>query len=306
MPCYCPLQGYRSKEINVETGKRPIVFNARDGYLDMPVDVPCGQCVGCRLERSRQWAIRCVHEASLYDRNCFITLTFAPEHLPKDNSLDVRHFQLFMKRLRKKFGDGVRFYHCGEYGENYGRPHYHALLFNCDFDDKVPFKEINGNMLYVSKTLSDLWPYGHSSIGEVTFDSAAYVARYVMKKVTGDAAAEHYSFIDPETGEVLQKKPEYTTMSRRPGIGRGWYDKYHKEVYPHDSVIMNGHQIKPPKFYDRQLEQIHNKEYVRIKRERVKKAKKYVDNNTSSRLRTRMRLQELRLKLLPRSLPEGV
>ena len=136
MPCYRPIKGYRSRRLNAETGKRPVVFNPRDGFYDQPVDLPCGQCIGCRLERSRQWAIRCVHEASLHERNCFITLTYRDECLPTNGSLDLDAFQKFMKRLRRRFGEGVRFFHCGEYGENFGRPHYHAILFNLDFSDK--------------------------------------------------------------------------------------------------------------------------------------------------------------------------
>ena len=155
MPCYSPLTGYVSRLAN-KNGKRPIVFNHRDGFLDLPVQVPCGQCIGCRLERSRQWAIRCVHEASLYDDNCFITLTYTDENLPCRGNRDCdkcdhfkekrcdglerglckRDFQLFLKRLRKMFGKGVRYHHCGEYGEQLGRPHHHACLFNFNFPDR--------------------------------------------------------------------------------------------------------------------------------------------------------------------------
>jgi len=121
-------------------GKRAIVFNPKYGYPDMPVELPCRQCIGCRLEYSRQWAIRCLHEASLYDENCYITLTYDDQKLPESydikNGLDLSHFQLFMKRLRKKYGAKIRFFHCGEYGEDRGRPHFHACIFNHDFQDK--------------------------------------------------------------------------------------------------------------------------------------------------------------------------
>ena len=159
--------------------------------------------------------MRCHHEASLYQDNCFITLTYSDEHLPSDKSLHVDHFQKFMKRLRKRFGEGVRYYHCGEYGEKYMRPHYHACLFNFDFPDKKIWKENNGNRLYISESLSELWPFGFVTIGDVTFESAAYVARYIMKKVNGDLAESHYERVDWDTGEVYHLKPEYTTMSRR-------------------------------------------------------------------------------------------
>lgn len=212
MPCYFPMQGYRSRSLT-KNGKRQIVFSPKDGFIDLKMTVPCGQCLGCRLERSRQWALRCVHEASLYDDNCFITLTYSDEFLPRDYSLDVSHFQRFMKRLRKRFGEGIRFFHCGEYGSQFGRPHYHAILFNLDFPDKVFLKEQNGQTLYRSKILEELWPFGHSSVGSATFESAAYVARYILKKVNGDAADEWYAAVDHDTGEFFQRKPEYTTMS---------------------------------------------------------------------------------------------
>ena len=104
MACYYPLKGYRARAVNPKTGKRSIVFDSSLGFMDMPVEFACGQCIGCRIERSRQWAIRCVHEAQLYEANCFITLTYAPEHLPKNGSLVLEHFQKFMKRLRKRVG----------------------------------------------------------------------------------------------------------------------------------------------------------------------------------------------------------
>ena len=138
MPCFHPLEGYWSKDRN-PSGKRSLTFNAREAFTDKKIDVPCGRCVGCRLERSRQWAIRCVHEASLYDNNCFITLTYDSDHVPSDGSLRVEDFQNFMKRLRKSVAPRrVRFFHCGEYGERGDRPHYHAILFNLDFDDREP------------------------------------------------------------------------------------------------------------------------------------------------------------------------
>jgi hypothetical protein len=301
MPCYHPLKGYRSREVN-ESGKRGIVFNPSRGYIDQSVTVPCGQCVGCRLERSRQWAIRCAHEASLHEANCFITLTYNDSFLPRDRSLNLDHFQRFMKRLRKRFGSGIRFYHCGEYGEQYGRPHYHACLFNFDFPDRKLWKVNNGHRLYTSEILSELWPFGYSSIGDVTFESAAYVARYIMKKVTGDMAEDHYTWVDPETGEVHKLKPEYTTMSRRPGIGKDWLDKYKEDVFPGDFVVMNGKKMKPPKFYDRQYELDSPDDFKKIKRQRISSSKKHVDNNTPDRLRVRERVQLSRLEKLPRPL----
>lgn len=178
MPCYSPLPAFKGPV--KENGKISILWKAPEGTEKL--DLPCGKCVGCRLNRSRQWAIRCMHEASLYDKNCFITLTYDDEHLPKNRGLDVSHFQNFMKRLRKEYGQGIRFFHAGEYGSKTRRPHYHALLFNHDFVDKSLIAVRNDHRLYVSPSLQRLWPFGYSSVGDVTFESAAYVARYSLKK----------------------------------------------------------------------------------------------------------------------------
>lgn len=276
------------------------------GFADLPVTLPCGRCVGCRLERSRQWAIRCVHEASLYENNCFITLTYNDANLPKGKTLVLRHFQLFMKRLRKKFGEDIRFYHCGEYGEQFGRPHYHACIFNHDFDDKKLWKENNGVPLYRSADLEKLWSVrgkslGYSSVGGVTFQSAAYVARYIMKKITGDQADAHYEYIDEE-GEIFQKKPEYTTMSRRPGIAAGWFKKFNSEVYPSDQIVLNNVKMKPPKFYDRQFEILNQSEYDQIKRKRILNARKKQADNSPKRLKVREAVTLARVAQLPRTL----
>lgn len=319
MACFHPLQAWYGKEIN-KNGKRPMVFSPQYAEdKDSPVDLPCGQCVGCRLERSRQWAIRCVHEASLYENNCFITLTFNNESLLERDrawSLDVSDFQKFMKRLRKKFVGSeavwndhkqkneypIRFFHCGEYGEKYGRPHYHACLFNFDFSDKVLYKVDNGNRLYISETLQELWPYGFCTIGEVTFESAAYTARYIMKKVTGEKAKEHYQNVDIETGEFRELVPEYTTMSRRPGIGKRWFDEYKTDVYPSDFITINGKKCNPPKYYDTILSELDPLQFDDIKEKRLINAEARSYELTPDRLSVKERLAEMRLKDLPRKL----
>jgi len=307
MPCYHPLTGFRG-DLNPATGKRKIVFHRRDADPArelFPVTIPCGQCVGCRLERSRQWAVRCVHEASLYDNNCFITLTYDNAHLPKSGSLEMEEFQKFMKRLRKRFGEGIRFFHCGEYGEKFGRPHYHACLFNFDFEDKVLWQQRNGTNLYISESLSELWPFGFSTIGDVTFESAAYVARYIMKKVTGAAATEHYLKLG-NYGEILaERRPEYITMSRRPGIGKPWLDKYKADVYPHDFVVMDGRKMKPPKYYDCRFEIDDPEGFAKIKAARTQKGEQQAQNNTPERLAVREEIQLRKLELLVRGYENG-
>lgn len=247
MACFHPLKAFQ-----LEDGK--IVFSD-PGDARRDLELPCGQCVGCRLERSRQWAVRIMHESQMHDTSLFVTLTYDDEHL-ESYSLVYRDFQLFMKKLRKYFdGKGVRFYMCGEYGDNFGRPHFHVVLFGCFFDDREFFTELSsGSKLYTSKALAKLWGKGFCSIGDVTFESAAYVARYVMKKMTGTAAEQHYQLLDERTGEVIDRVPEFCRMSLKPGIGADWYEKFKKEVYPRDEVVMNGSKFKPPRYYDKRFD----------------------------------------------------
>lgn len=291
MTCYHPLHGYRSKELT-ESGKYHIVFSPKDGYVDLPMTVPCGQCIGCRLSRSKQWAVRCMHEASFYDRNCFITLTYNDDNLPKDGSLKLSHFQNFMKRLRKDAGVGVRFYHCGEYGPKHGRPHYHAILFNFDFSDKDYLFSSQGEKIYRSAALEKLWPYGFSSIGDVTYESAAYVARYIMKKVVGKGAEDYYR----------GRKPEYTTMSRRPGIGKAWFTEFYEDVFPDDFVIVNGRKQSVPRYYDSLYEHTYPSDFESVKLRRCKRNKspEVIWNNSFDRLAVRKEVLQAKLDRLKR------
>ena len=287
MPCYHPITGYRARSgRSPVTGLWPIVFSISSGYKDLPVVVPCGQCIGCRLERSRVWAVRCVHESSLYLKNCFVTLTYANA----GSTLVKRDFVLFIKRLRKKFGIGIRYFHCGEYGEKFLRPHHHACIFNFDFPDKKLWSVKHGNRLYTSESLDELWGYGYCIIGDVTFDSAAYVARYILKKVTGNMAESHYD------GRV----PEYTSMSRRPGIASSWFNKYKNDVLSIDGVIVDGNKCKPPRYYDK-LYDIDNKLAMQMIKARRRSQINLV-NNTYERLRVREICTVAKLNQLNRSI----
>lgn len=263
MACFHPLTAWRAPP-GQQYGSKDISFDPRSNVPgSQELKLPCGRCIGCRLERSRQWAMRCMHEASLYDYNCFLTLTYDDGHLPDGNSLNVEDYQLFMKRLRKMYGSGIRFFHCGEYGEKFERPHHHAIIFNFDFPDKVPISRTSSGYLWSSDSLSALWGKGFCSIGDVTFDSCAYVARYIMKKINGDLADEHYQ----------GRMPEYLTMSRRPGIAAGWFDEFSSDVYPKDFVtIRDGIKCKPPRFYDRLFSRNHLEELQEIKERRLEKA----------------------------------
>lgn len=335
MPCYKPLRAIRDSD--------GIRFVGRE---TPNLKLPCGQCIGCRLTRSRNWACRCMHEASLHRYNCFITVTYAPEHLPPDGSLVKRHHQLFLKRLRKaaaKFpphnppvgGGGIltstpahqdgatdapqkaasrpslRYYMAGEYGSKLQRPHYHFCIFGIDFADKRYWQTTGaGSKIYRSPLLEQLWPYGHSTVGELNFESAAYTARYCIKKQTGKNAKTHYERIDPETGEIYNLLPEYNEMSRgnrnarNNAIGRNWLEKYKSDVFDAlpGQVLVRGKPTNAPRYYMKQLEKWDPEKYEIIVDNRIKEGRKKPQENRQSRLTVKETVTEAKLKYLKRSI----
>lgn len=210
----------------------------------------------------------------MHERNCYLTLTYDDEHLPEGHTVRVEDWQLFARRMRKQLGP-FRFFHCGEYGEKKKRPHYHAAIFGLDFrsDQVEDCLAKGGEPLYKSKRLSEIWENGDAFIGELTFASAAYVARYITKKITGPGADLEYE----------GRKPPYTTMSRRPGIGKTWIDKYMSDVYPQDKVFCGGGPGVPPKYYDEQYAKINPEGYKKLKAKRIKKIRE--EDQTADRLR---------------------
>lgn len=242
----------------------------------------------------------------MHAENCFITLTYNDEHLPGDGSLNKKHFQDFAKRLRKSTGKKIRYFHCGEYGENLSRPHYHACIFGHDFQDKQLFKTVNGFPLFTSDSLTALWPFGFTTIGALTFETAAYTARYVMKKINGEQAFEHYSRINPYTGEITHVQPEYVTMSLKPGIGADWYEKFKGDVYPDNFVVINGKRSKPPRYYSNKLEQENPQQKIDIKQQQKKFAALHAADNTPERLDLREYILEKKTKKLLRNYEQGI
>lgn len=268
-----------------------VVFVER-GDIREELLLPCGQCTMCRLERSRQWAVRCQHEATLHKENAFITLTYSDEYCP--GQLEYQDYQKFMRRLRKRFPEKAnRFFMCGEYGPQLQRPHYHACLFGTDFPDKTIWqKTSSGSDLYRSKILEELWPWGHSSVGELTYASAAYTARYCMKKTTGWNARWAYG----------GKTPEFVHMSLKPGIGAKWIEKWQKDVYPHDYVIINGVKTKPPKYYDMRYKKINEASYEEIKTERLNNSRQKYEDNTPQRLQDKEECAKAKIRNLKRTM----
>lgn len=287
MVCYGPMRGYHPPR-NLPNGEpnpdKKLVFRKSKSETGIPMKLPCGKCPGCRLEQSRQWAMRCMHEKKMHQDagSAFLTLTYNDEHLPKDYGLCKPDLQNFMKRLRKERERGLRFFACGEYGETYQRPHYHVLLFNTDFRDKKKSLNQKGNYdTYTSEELQRLWPFGNNFIGEVTFDSCAYVARYLTKKL----ASREIILAD---GRRLVRDPEFTCMSLRPGLGTAYYEKYGSEIHEHDTVIIRGIEVSPPRFYDNKLKKSDPDRYEQLKKTRRRKIMKLSkSDNTQARLRVR-------------------
>jgi hypothetical protein len=321
MPCYHPRTAYISEhKINsddtVKTkAYRTVSFKESDEH-NRQIQIPCGQCVGCRLEKSRQWAVRCMHEAQMHEENCFVTLTYDNEHLPQDLSLKYEHFQEFIRSLRDYFRynhnkTGIRFYMAGEYGESFDRPHYHAAIFGINFSDRKFHKRTAaGSNIYVSEILNSLWTHGYSSIGDVTFESAAYVARYIMKKQTGTkpneygmTAKDHYTYCDLSTGELIERKPEFNKMSLKPGIGANWLKQYLPDVYPNDFVEVRGKKAKPPKYYDNIYKKLAPFEFDDLQYERHLKAlEKDRSEYEPERMKTKETVAKAKIRKLKRNL----
>lgn len=227
MVCFSPLKGYRSRKINPDTHKRPVVFSPSQGYPDMPVVVPCGKCLGCLMTKAFYWSVRCVCESVDYDECYFLTLTYDDDNLPDGRNLCRAHVQGFVKRLRYYFRNyRLRVFYCGEYGEKRHRPHYHMIVFG------LPLKKENillyavdkskrGNVNYGCPFLDKIWKHGFTRVGSFSSNSASYVAQYTLKKNSGTMAA----FLSKK-----EVKP-FIGMSNRPGLGYDFFMRFHTDIY---------------------------------------------------------------------------
>lgn len=265
--CTRPITGYRSLSgPSALTGKWPVVFNVKLGYMDMPVRMPCGRCIECLQKKRLEWATRCVHEASLYEENRFVTLTYDNAHLPEDGNIDKKDLQNFLKRLRKEKvtdeNSKIRYFGCGEYGKTLGRPHYHLALFNCSFRDEYLHDVVDGHNIMRSPELEEYWKLGFSTIGTVTWQSASYIAKYICKKQYGESAEGHYK----------GRKPEFAVMSLKPGLGTGWWDKWKKDAQVPDKVYVNKNIAIPvPKYYNNKWERESEERYKEVLKDRHRK-----------------------------------
>lgn len=275
MRCYSPLTAFQPLDGGpLKFGKEPP--NHRE------IQIRCGQCIGCRLNKSQQWATRCVHEAQLHAENCFITLTYEDKELPEFGSLHKPHLQRFIKRLRKERGS-LRYYACGEYGDLTQRAHYHACLFGIDFHDKIPYRKLGEHTLYMSDQLTRIWGHGHTSVGSLTYETAAYTARYVTKKLT--KGQHKYVRLDEQTGELIPLVQPFAAMSLRPAIAKEWLLKHHQDIYSHDKdeIHVRGKPQRPATYYDKLYDSINPEHLAIIKAQRQLKD----DKITPQQLRAR-------------------
>lgn len=316
MPCYHPLKGFpiglnesgktkykitsygvqylRYTPRGLECFSSPVPAKIKNSCITDFVQIPCGQCIGCRLEYSRQWANRCLLEMKYHENSYFITLTYNEAHVPlvdvydpdsgelhQNMTLVKRDFQLWMKRLRRayfaKTGKTIRFYGAGEYGDQYGRPHYHTIVFGLDLDDLVLAGSSGDFSYYESQFLNDTWrdsageQIGFVSIAKASWETAAYVARYMTKKLKGRLASFY------EENKIV---PEFSLMSRKPGIARQYFDD-HPDLYSFDENIgeyvdhpiavstdKGGKVIRHIRYFDRLFEAAHPDEMESMKERR--------------------------------------
>lgn len=308
-------------------------FFAIEGYQDKSsvyydykisdyIEIPCGKCWGCRLEYSRQWAMRCMLEAKDHENNQFITLTYDNDHLPTKMIINIETGEVsdegvlvpedltnFMKKLRRYYEyhydygkDKIKYYACGEYGDLHHRPHYHAIIYDLPIPDKK-FSHYNktGNPVYTSDILNKIWGKGIVGINDVTYESCAYVARYVMKKVKGKEAVEEL--------EASGKVNCFTRMSRNPGIGKNYYDENAEKIYECDEVWLKNKygplKCKPPRYFDKLYDIDNPEEMSKIKEQRQSIAKmseetRLQESNGEDKLQYLARMEKIKLDKIKR------
>lgn len=281
MACNGPLKGWTRR-----SGGFTMKFS--EGFYDKPMDVPCGQCMGCKLDKSRDWAARILHESQMHDRSSFVTLTYNPENYPPEGSINKRDLQLFFKKFRKAISPKkIRYFACGEYGAiPEERPHYHLIIFNYWPEDPEIYTKTEFGTLYTSKWLEEIWGKGFTTIGEVNFETAAYTSRYVTKKLNGGNEARF---------KYRNRDPEFGIMSNRPGIGFDWLKKYYFETIRDKNIIIRGGKMPVPTAYNRKI----NESLSQDDRHKYKwKNRKPIDqaDNTFYRLITKNTVQDRKFK----------
>lgn len=310
MTCWNPIRGYR--------GPGGCIVTTRSRSLgSVPAVAPCGQCQGCRLDRAQSWAVRIAHEASLYEDNCFVTLTYNDDNLPTGGNLSKRDLQLFFKRLRKSIAPKrVRYFAAGEYGDKNFRPHYHVILFGYRPADSWLWRVARNTKIWRATSLEKLWsiagkPIGNVEFGTVNFDSGGYVARYCLKKSTNNHQGR-YDRVDPETGEIWTVDPEFMVCSTVPMIGHGWLKQFERDCFPSDFLVVDGRKVPIPRAYVRKMTKSGSTSSLGFDEEDAKRRRhlslkfdpKRIANSTDERLEVRGEVQRLRIERLNRDCEE--
>lgn len=295
MPCYKPCDAWHSA-----TGG--ITFR-RSSSTGIPIQIPCGQCIGCRLDKQRDWAVRIDHEARQHPHSVFLTLTYTDENLPAHGSLSLSHCQLFLKRLRKHYAPHrYRYILNGEYGPQTLRPHYHVILFNHFSADRklwAPSDKQGYGASYTAPTLEQIWGLGRVIEQDYCPGNGRYIASHCVKRLSAERAAPLLERVNPYTGEINSVLPEFWTMSRRPGIGAGYFSRHGAALWTHDNVIYDGRPVTVPKYYDRLRDHHDAKRMENVRYSRILKAREPQRraNNTPERLAVRETVTKARMGL---------
>lgn len=317
MVCYNPIPAVYSIKEYKTTGKKNIQLVVHQDTeekrkmtrLQYPpnlyelIHIPCGKCVGCRSDNAKMWSLRAYNELQLHDKNCFITLTYNDDNplVQADplclGDLRYKHFQNFMKRLRKKTGEKIQYLVCGEYGLKDGRSHWHAILFGYDFPDKVPVYVSKGFTHFSSQLLNECWsifidndfgyyPIGFTDLTTVDIDCCNYVAGYVLKKLpVGEHGLELYEDKYGDIVELGERTPPMVRSSRNPALGLNWYKKFGKNAcekgfeYLVNKNKSGAKRIKTPSYYFKKFELDEPELFTKLKEKRAAKAKEIMLRN---------------------------
>ena len=271
MKCLFPLSGLRSKKINDATGNRPVVLSLapKDGFVDQKLSLPCNKCLHCRINRTREFAIRSHHESLVgpsgpisQDNNHFVLLTYNDKNLPKHGALQASDVKKFLDRIRADCAwrglPSPRTFGCGEYGSKTQRPHYHINIFNLKLSDITYLKNLKQNKLYTSTYLTEKWKLGAVTLSPFSHLTAQYTAKYIVKALWAD---------DPPEGDTRVEAPfplpsqGRVATSTQPGLGAFFLDRYAQEIVNLGAIEIDGALAPIPTYYKKRLQKKHNDLY---------------------------------------------
>lgn len=303
MTCTRPIETYLPRDGGAILFREPVGADPRDFVL---FNKPCGKCPSCLEARARDWAVRCMHEAKMHERNSFVTLTYRDDALPWHGSLDKSQAQHFLMRLRKAlYPHRIRYFLVGEYGSRTYRAHYHALIFGEDFTaDRLSAGQTqSGFRQYESVTLSDAWGLGRCTVQDLTMETAMYCCRYALKASTpADGKRGRHWWRHPH-GQWLKREREFQLMSRRPGLGHAWFERFHADLTTLDAVVMpGGQEFMPPRYYDKILRAWCEDDFQATKAKRLAEAQTLANlrDSTPARLAVREAVQKAKHALSAR------